>query len=147
MAKTWILVAHRGGARLFEHEGRESGVTLHQALDHPAGRMKNREIDSDRHGRSFDRRGAGRHAYSTETAPTEHVAAQSAKYVASILEEGREQSRYQRLILVAEPHFLGLLRAELSAPTAALVAAELDKDLGDIEARDLPKHLEGILPA
>ena len=147
MAKAWILVAHRGGARLFEHEGREPEVTLHQALDHPAGRLKNREIGSDKHGRSFDRQGAGRHAYTTEAEPTEHVAAQFARQLASMLEEGREQGRYQRLILIAEPRFLGLLRAELSAPTAALVAAELDKDLGDIEARDLPKHLEGVLPS
>lgn len=147
MATTWILVAHRGGARLFEHRGRASGVALRQALDHPAGRMRNRELDSDRHGRSFDRRGTGRHAYSTEAAPTTHVAEQFARHVASLLEQGREHGQYQRLVLVAEPRFLGMLRAALSAPTSALVAAELAKDLSDIEARDLPKYLEDALPA
>lgn len=145
MAKTWILVANRGGARLFEHEGRGRDVTLRRVLDHPAGRMRNREIDSDKHGRSFDRWGSGRHAYSSEDEPTAHVAAQFAKFIAALLEEGREHGRYQRLILIAEPRFLGLLRAALPSPTAALVAAELDKDLGEIEARDLPAHLEGIL--
>ena len=147
MAKTWILVAHRGGARLFEHHGREQDVALLQALDHPAGKLKNRDIGSDKHGRSFDSRGEGRHAYSSEESPTAHIAEQFARQLAAQLEDGRVHGRYDRLVLVAEPRFLGMLRAELTPPTAALVAAELDKDLDDIEARDLPKHLEGTLPS
>lgn len=145
MGKTWILVAHRSGARLFENRGPGKGIELLQTLEHPAGKLKNHEIDSDKHGRSFDRRGTGRHAYSSEQEPTTHVAEQFAKQLAALLEDGRVQSRYHRLVLVAEPRFLGILRAELSAPTSALVTATLDKDLGGIEARDLPKHLEDVV--
>ncbi len=145
MGKTWILVAHRSGARLFENRGPGKGLELLYNLEHPAGKLKNQEIDSDKHGRSFDRRGVGRHAYTTEQEPTTHVAAQFAKQLAAVLEEGRVQQRYARLVLVAEPRFLGILRAELSAPTAALVSATLDKDLGSIEARDLPKYLEEVV--
>lgn len=142
MGKTWILVAHRSGARLFESRGPRKGLERLQNLEHPAGKLKNRQIDSDKHGRSFDRRGSGRHAYTTEHEPTTHVAAQFAKQLAAVLEEGRVQQRYARLVLVAEPRFLGILRAELSAPIASLVSGTLDKDLGGVEDRDLPKHLE-----
>lgn len=145
MGKRWILVAHRSGARLFENRGPGKGLNLLQTLEHPAGKLKNHDIDSDRHGRSFDRRGGGRHAYTAEQPPTAHVAEQFAKQLALLLDEGRVQQRYAQLVLVAEPRFLGILRAAIPAPTAALVAATLDKDLGSADARSLPKYLEDLI--
>jgi protein required for attachment to host cells len=44
-------------------------------------------------------------------------------------------------VLVAEPRFLGNLRAALSTPTAALVTATVGKDLGGVELHNMPKHL------
>lgn len=145
MAKRWILVAHRSGARLFENRGPGKGLELLQTLEHPAGKLKNRQIDSDKHGRSFDRRGGGRHAYTAEQEPTVHVAEQFAKQLAALLDEGRTQQRYVQLVLVAEPRFLGILRSTLAAPTAALVSATLDKDLGNADPRELPRYLQEIV--
>lgn len=145
MGKTWILIAHRGGARLFENRGPGKGLDLLQNLDNPAGKLKNHEIDSDRPGRTFDRRGHGRHAYSTEQDPAMHIAEHFAKQLTAMLEEGRQEQRFNRLVLVAEPRFLGLLRDRLPGPTAAVVDATLDKDLGGIETRDLARHLEGVV--
>lgn len=146
MDTTWIVIAHRGGARVFESRGPGKGLEPVTTLDNPAGKLKNREIDSDKQGRAFDRHGAGRHAYTREQEPTEHVAEQFAKQVAGVLEDGRTAQRYDRLVLVAEPRFLGLLRAALSAQAATLVTATLDKDLGGVEERDLPKHLGETVP-
>ncbi len=42
---------------------------------------------------------------------------------------GRVEHRYDRLILVAPPHFLGTLRQVLDAQVQACVVAELDKEL------------------
>jgi protein required for attachment to host cells len=145
MGKRWVLVAHRSGARLFENRGPGKGLELLQTVDHPAGKLRNREIDSDKHGRSFDRRGAGRHAYSTEQNPTMHIAELFAKQLADMLDEGRTHQRYAQLVLVADPRFLGILRTALTPPTAALVAASLDKDLGNADAGELAKKLEDLI--
>ncbi|MGB8330033.1 MAG: host attachment protein, partial [Polyangiales bacterium] len=53
MTNTWILVAHDAGARLFENRGRGKGLELIEMIDHPEGRERNRDVDSDRPGRSF----------------------------------------------------------------------------------------------
>ncbi len=145
MANTWIVVAHRGGARLFEHKGPGKGLNLVNEIDHPAGKLKNGEIDSDRQGRAFDSRGAGRHAYEPEQLPTEHVAEQFAKQLSGLLDEARNQKRFQRLVLVAEPRFLGNLRSALNSQTASLVSATVDKDLATTEVRELPRYLENVL--
>jgi len=145
MGKKWILVAHRSGARLFENRGPGKGLELLKTVEHPAGKLRRHDIDSDKHGRSFDRRGGGRHAYSAEQDPTAHIAEQFAKQLTQLLDEGRTQQRYAQLVLVAEPRFLGVLRASMAAPTAALVVATLDKDLGNTDARELPKFLENLV--
>ena len=53
MGKTWILVAHEAGARLFANDGIGNGLALVESIDHPEGRARDRDIDSDRPGRSF----------------------------------------------------------------------------------------------
>jgi protein required for attachment to host cells len=58
-----------------------------------------------------------------------------------MLDDGRHQQLYGKLVLVAEPRFLGSLRAALSTPTAALVMATVGKDLGSVELHNMPKHL------
>ena len=145
MGKKWVLVAHRSGARLFENRGPGKGLELLKTVEHPAGKLRSHDIDSDKHGRSFDRRGGGRHAYSNEQDPTTHIAEQFAKQLAELLDDGRTQQRYAQLVLVAEPRFLGILRAALSPTTAALIVATLAKDLGNTDARDLPKFLEDLV--
>ena len=145
MDRTWILVAHRGGARLFENKGPGKGLELLQTVDHPAGKLKNKDIDTDQPGRGNDRFGPGRHAYSNEHPSTVHVAEQFAKQLSTLLEDGRSHHRYGRLVLVAEPRFLGNLRAALSTQTAALITGTLDKDLGGTDTRELPRHLDGVV--
>lgn len=145
MDRTWILVAHRGGARLFENKGPGKGLELLQTLDHPAGKLKNKDIDTDQPGRGTDRNGPGRHAYESAHSATTHVAEQFAKQLSTLLDDGRSNHRYGRLVLVAEPRFLGNLRAALNAQTAALVTGTLDKDLGGTDARELPRHLDGVV--
>ena len=138
---TWILVAHRGGARIFENKGPGKGLNLLHDIPHPEGRLKNKDIGADKPGRSIDSHGPGRHSLSPEQEPTAHVTEQFAKQLSTMLDDGRHQQLYGKLVLVAEPRFLGNLRAALSTPTAALVMATVGKDLGNVELHNMPKHL------
>lgn len=145
MTTTWILVAHRGGARLLANTGAGKGVQLIEEIPHPEGRLRDGDINADKPGRAFDSFGGGRHSMSKEQAPTEHVAQQFAKALADRLQHARTEGRYGALVLVADPRFLGELRAALDAPTAALVSGTLDKDLGGIDTRELPAHLASVV--
>lgn len=145
MTTTWILVAHRAGARLFENTGPGKGLKLLEQIDHPEGRLKNVEINSDKPGRAFDSFGGGRHSMSKEHEPKEQMAIQFAKSLGELLDKGRARNQFSKLVLVAEPRFLGELRNTLTQQTAALVSASIDKDLGGVIDRDLPAHLGGAV--
>lgn len=146
MPITWVLVADRGGARLFEHHGRSSGLQRVADIPHPQGRLKNGELNADKHGRSFDSSGNGRHAMGTSESPAEHVAASFARKLAQRLNQGGQQHRYERLVLVAAPRFLGSLRNALSNAAKTAVIATINKDLSGVQDRDLRTHLADVLP-
>jgi len=139
------MIADRSGARLFERSGRGTGLKLVKDIPHPQGRLKNQDIDADKPGRSFDRFGYGRHAMSPEHEPTEHIAERFAKELAELLYDGGVKRQYAKLVLVAEPGFLGVLRAKLSPQIAGKVTASLDKDLTQVPERELPSYLTEII--
>jgi len=147
MAKTWILVGHEAGARVFENRGPGKGLEFVETIEHPEGRLRDRDIDTDRPGRSF-RKDSGdprRAAMSRGEGPHDRAIADFARALADKLQRGRVENQYERLVLVAPPRFLGLLRASLDGPTAQLVVGSIDKDLAARKESELIKHLGEVI--
>lgn len=138
---TYVLVANRANASLFKTCGLNVAPELVRRFEHPEGRLKSGEIDSDRAGRSFDRMGGGSHAMSVEESPVERVAHQFALQLATHLEHARENGEFDELGIIAAPRMLGHLRAALSKPVRALVFGELAKDLDQPEPGDVLPYL------
>jgi protein required for attachment to host cells len=122
-----------------------------QSLEHPEARKQSSEIDTDKAGRTFDKVGRGSvvgsgHSLSREVEAHEHEAIVFTRELAGALEEARNRQAFDRLVLVAEPGFLGLLRNALSAQTSKLVTDSLTKDLAHLASHELPPHLGAVLP-
>jgi protein required for attachment to host cells len=141
MAGTWIVVAHRAGARIFENRGRDTGLVLVQQLTNEAGRLKNSEIDTDKQGSSGHSSNPGRNALTREESAQERAAADFARELSHTLTRGRNDNAYSDVVLVAEPGFLGLLRESLDAPTASMIRAEVPKNLAKVDVHALAPHL------
>ena len=147
MSKTWIVVGHDAGARIFERRGIGKGLELVDELDNPGGRDRDGDFDADRPGRSF-RRNAGdprRSAFSRAESPRERVVADFARRVANTLGQARTEQRFGQLVLVAPPRFLGLLRASLDSPTARSVIGSLDKDFAAHGEAELAVRLADVI--
>jgi protein required for attachment to host cells len=147
MEKTWILVAHQAGARVFENRGPGNGIELVDEIEHPQGRERDGKIDTDRPGRSFRKNSSDprRAAMSRSESPHERVVAGFARSLAQRLQQGRVHNQFQRLVLVAPPRFLGLLRSSLDGPTEQLVIGSLDKDLARAEEVELIEHIGEVV--
>ena len=142
MDRTWVLTANRSGASLFEMGGSSKALRRLKDIPHPEGRLQNKEIGTDQPGRAFDSLGQGRHSMGTSNEPTEQLAMQFARDLATLLNKGRTTHAYDKVVLVAEPRFLGLLRAALDDNTAALVAKTVNKDLSGANEDTLQGYLE-----
>ena len=145
MTTAWVLVANRVGARLFENPGPGQGLRSVRDISHPQGHLRNQDINADKPGRSHDSmQSGGRHAMGKEHDPKEQELMRFTHHLAEILEEGRTHNRYTRLVLVAEPRFLGHLRSALNKKTSALVSASLDKDLYEISEAELEERIAEV---
>ncbi|MEM9072292.1 MAG: host attachment protein [Myxococcota bacterium] len=141
---TWVALADRTHARFLALQGRTL-VTVRE-LEDVRAKQRNQDFDADRPGRAFDRVGMGRHALEREHSPTQRAAAAFAKTVAQALGAARAEGSFERLILVAEPGFLGMLRRDLDRATQSTVVATIPKALLRAEQRQLFSALADQLP-
>lgn len=139
--RTWILVAHRAGARIFAQTATHQPLTLVETIDHPEGRLRNHDLDADEGGRAYDRMGDHRHAVAPEHSATDHMADTFAKSLVAKLRAGRETKACDRIILVADPRMLGKLRDAMDAFTATAADRSLDKDLGNLPDAEVIPYL------
>jgi protein required for attachment to host cells len=143
--RTWVLIADGGHAKVFESLGPASDLVPVEGMAFSAELPANRDILTDRPGRSFESQGRARHAKENPSDPHRDLKRAFARKLAGILEAELAAKRFDRLVLVAPPPMLGDLREALSAKVRAKVAAELAHDLVKTPHAELPKHLEGAL--
>jgi protein required for attachment to host cells len=144
MTITWAILADRAQARILEIRG-PGRVSVVEHIDHPDGRWQDHAAGTDRPGRSFDSHGDARHALEPEESPSEHLAMRFARELGARLRTARLGHRFDRLVLAAEPRFLGRLRAALDGDTRRLVAAEVPKHLVHAADRDVELQLASVV--
>lgn len=141
---TCIVTLDGGGARLITRHG--DAFALLTTMEHPEGRTKPRDIESDKPGRAFDSHGFARHSMERSESVHEHQMKSFVRAVAERLRRVRLEHEATQLVLIAAPHLLGLLRNELDTDTARLVYTSIPKDLQTVPLHDLWSHLRGKLP-
>jgi protein required for attachment to host cells len=140
MSNHWIVVADNSSARIFTVEDPRGELLAVDTLEHPAAREHARDINADRPGRSFDSKGEGRHAMGVSVDPVEQEVIRFAKELAGYLKAACQDGRCVRLLLVAGPSLIGELRQHLDLP-ANVQVTELEKNLGQYDAREIRSHL------
>jgi protein required for attachment to host cells len=143
--RTWLLIADGSRAKVFESVGARNALheidDMARAIDLP----KSGEILADKPGRALDSVGAGRHAKENATDPHRHLKRDFASKVVGELRRAMLANRFDRLILVAPPAFLGDLREELPKDLEDKVVDEITSDLTNTPAQQLQTRLKDIL--
>ncbi len=143
---TWIVIADGNQAKVFEHEGPGKGLRPLKDLQFEQEPLKAREIMADKPGRA----GAGT-APGSRAAMEYHsdpVAVRERKFVeklADMLNEKRQQGKFDRLVIAAAPTALGDIRPALSDQVKDTILAEMPKDLTNIPVPKLAEHFDGLI--
>ena len=143
MDTAWLLVAHKSGAQIFEKRGRD--LSLLREIPHDEGRLQDRELGAGGPGRDVERQGKGRHALGRERQRA--IESENMRFIrqlAGLLEDGRVHNRFSKLVLVAEPRFLGEMRAALTPETGALISTTQGKDLAWMDTQAIKEYLQDI---
>jgi protein required for attachment to host cells len=145
MTKLWIVVADAGGARIFSRMEPMESVSALEVLPNPEGRLHTSELVSDQRGQ-VDKGGRGvMSAMEPHTDPHEEKAIEFARTLCESLEKSAVRGQYDKLSIVAPPHFLGLLRGGLGAASKHRLDRCAAKDLTHVRGHDIGRRLEEVL--
>lgn len=147
MSKFWILVSDSSRARFFTADTPSAAMVEVEDLTHPEARQHTRDITSDLPGKQHDAGPSGHHAVEPKTDAHKQASVEFSREVASYLNNNLNENRYDSLVLVCEPAFLGELRNELDARVKKVVTLEMDKNLVKHSVEDIRAHLPKNLPA
>ena len=148
MATTWIIAADESRARVLQVAGPDRLDEIDDLVN-PSGRAQDRELQTDAEPRFNGHGGVGKAGSGRTGGPAsdreaqgavEHSVRTFAREVGRYLDRARLDHRFDQLVLVAPPKFLGVLRKELDKDVEKLVADELPKDLAGFSARELERY-------
>ncbi len=140
---TWIAVVNGRQAHFYTKGPEKRLGDLNHTLTALPVRTTNEARKSL--GRVHDRFGPARHIAEPHTEDKEQERHLFAQQVADYLQASLAEKQYDRLIMVAPPKTLGVLRKLLSAPVKGVIALELDKDFIHLSPEQIQKHLEKIV--
>jgi protein required for attachment to host cells len=133
---TYIVVADAARARIFTRDA----LTLveQESLVHAEGRLHEGDLITDRRGGDVhESTSTARSSAGEEGVASQHESELFAKQIAQRLYSARTDNQISKLILVAPPKFLGLLKEKLDAPTQKLIIHTLSKDLTKASLSDI----------
>jgi len=142
---TWILVADRARARILETAAGSTPVEI-ACFSEPDARAGEATLTTDRPPTVNESVGGARHSIEPHTPIRDKITKRFARVLCDALEKGHNEGRFEQLVLVAPPRFLGALHAALGKPLRERVAREIPHDLTALPAHDLNARLLAAIP-
>jgi protein required for attachment to host cells len=136
--ETRVVVADNAHARIFSSHDVLNHLVEEEAFIHSEARLKNQDLVADSAGKSRDPHGS----LDPATSPKEHEAETFAKLLASHVKSLHNERHFDHLILIAPPHFLGLLRKELHKPLDQLIERTIHKDLTTASVKEIIEYIK-----
>jgi protein required for attachment to host cells len=143
--QTWIIIADGARAHIVCNDGIGKGVTPVLDRDLKSAWVPTRALGTDRPGRTFESADSSRHAMEPRVDWHRFEKHQFVEKMAKLVNKAASRRTYDRLVLVAPPEILGVLRAALSEPAKKRVVAELAKDLTSVPVREIPERLRDVV--
>lgn len=128
----WYIVASQKEAKILVPTSNRQKLTVLNTLPNKLGAVKKRELIRKKAGRgvkSIGRVGTVRYSQPKRHDPHEVAIVQFARELAAFLEAERHKRSFESLTVVAEPHLLGRVRAEMSANLSNTVTHWIKRDL------------------
>lgn len=146
--RTRIVVADQSEADFYDRRGRGALKPAGRLAD-PKARLHDRELMSDRPGRVFERMAsakgrkgaAARHSADGGRSPRKHRAEVFARKIVGELRKAQRSGSFDRLVIIAAPAFLGLLRAAMPKTLRESIVSEIPKDLVRQDAAAVRRQL------
>ncbi|MDR3417918.1 MAG: host attachment protein [Nevskia sp.] len=141
---TWVIVADAGRARFFVVTPEQELKELSDLIN-PNARLQDHDSVSDRRGHVSQGSTTVGHAFQPRESHSEHIAATFAKDLCRRLGTAQRNGEVAHIHLIAEAHFLGLLRQNMDESTHKLIVQQIAADLTRMPVEEIRKALPAKL--
>lgn len=143
MGMSWVVIADRSRARIFQTDGGAERLQEIEDLLNPEGRLNDADLRHDAKGRYYGK-GERHQAHTAEPNVTkqEHDEEMFSREVSRLLDQGCDTQRYERLVMIAPPEFLGILRKQLSQRVEQRITQQLDTGLANWPQQQIRDYLK-----
>ncbi|MCC5881391.1 MAG: host attachment protein [Halomonas sp.] len=139
---TYIVVADAARARVFTRDALK--LEEKESLVHAEGRLHEGDLVTGATGSVDESTTSARSQSRGNSVAQDHEAEIFAKQIAERVYKARVDNRMDKLIIVAPPRFLGVLRDKIDGPTSKLIIHTLDKDLSKAPLDDIQKAVSDM---
>ena len=137
----WVMVGDGAGAKLYAGDALLEELTLVDQLHLTHGHVTHGDGS-----KTASLPGAGEGAHEAHHDGGRETEERFARAVAQLVNEGDSRRKFERVILVAPPRFLGDVRHALAGATAKKVVASIHHDWTKLGLRDLSDRIRRNLP-
>lgn len=128
-----VVVADERRATFFDVT-RPTSLQEAGAVENPVAGLKDTDLETDRAGRRFGGAQGGNgaahhHGVDGERSTLKHDLTLFAKEVGRRVDADRVNHKFDKLVIVAPPKMLGLIRQSISTSLQSMIAGEVPKDL------------------
>jgi protein required for attachment to host cells len=147
MQNTWILIASSSEAHFYAYNHdhymnkERLKMNLLESYEHKESRMKDSDLVSGQLGH-YNTPHLAHGSFVPETDPKQHEAEVFAIELSKTLYHYCMENKYKHLILVAPPHFVGLLHKHLNKHVAEVISQTIEKDYTKIPLKQLTEYIE-----
>jgi protein required for attachment to host cells len=141
MNTIWILVANQAEAQIYSADRIPGNLVLIDTLTYEEGAAHARDLTSDAPGRVHDRTGSARHSMEPDTGVKEEGRRRFVKEMVDQLKAAHLRGDFARLVILAAPAVLGVIRKSLTSELKKVVIKEIPKD---VIGQDLDKIQEQL---
>ncbi len=138
--RTWIVICDGGRARVLARSA-DGSLRPVPGLAFEADLPRSKDLASERPGRSHESHGTARHAYEPRVDPHDQLETAFLAGIVATVAKRLEAKEFDRLVLVAPPKALGVVRAKMPDALGKAVVAEIAKDLTKTPDADIAAHL------
>jgi protein required for attachment to host cells len=138
----WVVTTNAVLCKIYHYQKSPAKLLLLHELSHPENRLRKEEfLTSDKPGH-YKSSSSNRGAFSPRTDPKAVENNNFAREIARLLDHGRTDHAYDKLIVIGSPHMNGLLFQQLNKHVQELVTNEISKDLMRYSDRELLEFLK-----
>lgn len=144
--KTWLVIFDSVVCRIYDYNKRKQNhIPLIQEIKQPDNKLRDIDLTADRAGRYHGKGFTNGGTFSQESDPKERNIQRFAQQISKTLTRSFNNHEFEKLIVVAAPHMIGLLSKYLDKQVKKCIVHKVEKNAVQLNENKLTDYVHEVI--